>query len=81
MQSRVNWKGVGSGEVWRALVDPQPVEVNPIYFLMRNSRIPRVLLGLLYGAALGLAGILLQLDIGHQLEVLGLVREPNQAQG
>lgn len=64
---------VGPGAVWRAIVAPQPVEVNPAHFLIRELRIPRVLLGLLCGAALGLAGVLLQNSLRNPLADPGLL--------
>jgi iron complex transport system permease protein len=64
---------VDLGEVWRAIVDPQPVEVNQAHFLIRELRIPRVLLGLLCGAALGLVGVLLQDSLLNPLADPGLL--------
>ncbi|PZM93610.1 MAG: iron ABC transporter permease [Actinobacteria bacterium] len=43
-------------EVWHGLVD----EDSPAYAIVRQMRLPRTLLGLLVGAALGVAGALMQ---------------------
>lgn len=64
---------VDLAEVWRAIVDPQPVEVNSAHFLIRELRIPRVLLAILCGAALGLVGILLQDSLRNPLADPGLL--------
>ncbi|WP_063628891.1 FecCD family ABC transporter permease [Amycolatopsis taiwanensis] len=53
--------GVGArplwpGEVWHGLVDPD----SPVYTVVHQLRLPRTLLGLLAGAALGPAGALMQ---------------------
>jgi iron complex transport system permease protein len=64
---------VSVDEVWRAIVAPQPVEVNQAHFLIRELRIPRVLLALLCGAALGLVGVLLQDSLRNPLADPGLL--------
>ncbi len=64
---------VALGEVWRALVNPQPVEVNPAHFLIRELRIPRVLLALVCGVALGMVGVLLQDSLRNPLADPGLL--------
>ena len=55
---------IGLATVWQALVDP--VAGDNDMSVVREQRVPRTLLGLLAGAALGLAGALLQ----------GLTRNP-----
>lgn len=64
---------VNLSEVWRAIVEPQPVEANPAHFLIRELRIPRVLLALLCGASLGLVGVLLQDSLRNPLADPGLL--------
>lgn len=64
---------VNLGEVWRAIVDPQPVAQNPAHFLIRELRIPRVLLGIVCGLALGLVGVLLQDSMRNPLADPGLL--------
>ncbi len=64
---------VGLGEVWRAIVAPQSVEVNPAHFLIRELRIPRVLLALVCGIALGMVGVLLQDSLRNPLADPGLL--------
>lgn len=64
---------VDLSEVWRAIVNPQPVEVNQAHFLIRELRIPRVLLALLCGMALGLVGVLLQDSLRNPLADPGLL--------
>lgn len=51
-------RDVAPAEVWRALVDP--VEGNSDHSVVRDQRIPRTVIGLLAGLALGLAGALSQ---------------------
>ena len=46
------------GEVWRALVDP--VRGDNDHLVVRDLRVPRTLVGLVGGAALGAAGALMQ---------------------
>ena len=64
---------VNVAEVWRAIVDPQPVAQNPAHFLIRELRIPRVLLGIVCGLALGLVGVLLQDSMRNPLADPGLL--------
>lgn len=64
---------VNLGEVWRAIVDPQPVAQNPAHFLIRELRIPRVLLGIVCGLALGLVGVLLQDSMRNPMADPGLL--------
>ena len=64
---------VDLSEVWRAIFDPQPVEANQAHFLIRELRIPRVLLGVICGAALGLVGVLLQDSLRNPLADPGLL--------
>lgn len=49
---------VALGEAWRALTDP--VAGNVDHAVIRGQRVPRTLIALLAGAALGLAGVLSQ---------------------
>ncbi|WP_170219457.1 FecCD family ABC transporter permease [Nocardioides litoris] len=49
---------VDPGEVWRALVDP--VAGNNDHSVVRNERVPRTLIGLVAGLALGASGALMQ---------------------
>lgn len=51
-------RGVAPAEVWRALVDP--VAGNVDHEVVRGQRVPRTVIGLLAGLALGLAGALSQ---------------------
>ncbi len=51
-------RDVAFNEVWRALVDP--VAGNVDHSVVRDQRIPRTVIGVLAGAALGLAGALSQ---------------------
>ncbi|MFC5730574.1 MULTISPECIES: FecCD family ABC transporter permease [Nocardioides] len=51
-------RGVAVGETWRALFDP--VAGNVDHQVIRGQRVPRTVIGLLAGAALGLAGALIQ---------------------
>ncbi|MEM7343005.1 MAG: iron ABC transporter permease [Chloroflexota bacterium] len=60
-------------EVWRALVDPVPVEESPAHFLIRQLRLPRILLSVLCGLALGIVGVLLQDSLRNPLADPGLL--------
>jgi iron complex transport system permease protein len=51
-------RGVGLGTIWTAFTDYDPSSAEQT--VIRELRVPRTLLGLLVGAALGLAGALLQ---------------------
>ncbi|MBI1298525.1 iron chelate uptake ABC transporter family permease subunit [bacterium] len=64
---------VNLNEVWRAVIDPLPVDETPAHFLIRELRLPRVLLALLCGAALGLVGVLLQDSLRNPLADPGLL--------
>ncbi len=64
---------VDVAEVWRAIRDPLPVESGPAHFLIRELRIPRILLGILCGTALGLVGVLLQDSLRNPLADPGLL--------
>ncbi|GAB2938604.1 iron chelate uptake ABC transporter family permease subunit [Rhodococcus aerolatus] len=55
----VGARPTGPGEVWRALTAPTGSEVDVV---VRSLRVPRTVLALLVGAALGVAGALIQ---GH----------------
>ncbi|MCX4751583.1 iron ABC transporter permease [Kitasatospora sp. NBC_01287] len=66
--------GVGSramslGEVWHGLLDP----TSPNYAVVHRMRLPRTLLGLLVGTALGLAGGLMQALTRNPLADPGLL--------
>lgn len=64
---------VSLGEAWRALVDPRPIEVNQADFLIRELRMPRVLLAIICGVALGMVGVLLQDSLRNPLADPGLL--------
>lgn len=64
---------VGLGELWRAVVDPLPVEQTPADFLIRELRLPRVLLAVSCGLALGMVGVLLQDSLRNPLADPGLL--------
>ena len=51
-------RGVGLGEIWTAFTDRDPSSTDQT--VIRELRVPRTVLGLLVGAALGLGGALLQ---------------------
>ncbi len=51
-------RDVAPGQVWQALVDP--VAGNNDHVVVREERVPRTLIGLLGGAALGAVGALMQ---------------------
>lgn len=51
-------RGIAPAEVWRALTDP--VAGHPDHRVVLDLRLPRTVVGLLAGAALGLAGTLIQ---------------------
>lgn len=57
------------GEVWHGLLDPDA----PAYTVVRQTRLPRTLLGLLAGAALGLAGGVMQALTRNPLADPGLL--------
>jgi len=51
-------RDVSAGQVWTALLDP--VSGNNDHFVVRRERVPRTLIGLIGGAALGAVGALMQ---------------------
>ena len=51
-------RGIGVLTVWQALTDPGPA--TPAQTVIREIRVPRTLLGIVVGAALGLSGTILQ---------------------
>ncbi len=51
-------RGIGVLTVWQALTDPGPD--TPAQTVIREIRVPRTLLGIVVGAALGLSGTILQ---------------------
>ncbi|KRV50738.1 iron ABC transporter permease [Wenjunlia vitaminophila] len=53
----VGARHIPPGDVWQALVDPHDPEVEAV---VRSVRVPRTLLGLSAGAALGVSGTLMQ---------------------
>src|SRR5690242_11876347 len=57
------------GEVWHGLLDPDA----PAYTVVRQTRLPRTLLGLLAGVALGLAGGVMQALTRNPLADPGLL--------
>ncbi|MEH3033725.1 MAG: iron ABC transporter permease [Aeromicrobium erythreum] len=57
-------RDVGLGTIWKALVEPDPTRTDVT--VIRELRVPRTIVGLLAGLALGLGGTLLQ----------GLTRNP-----
>ena len=62
----VGSRGIGLGEVWRALIDGGVHTDEAV--IVRRLRVPRTALGLLVGLALGVAGALMQ---GHTRNPLG----------
>ncbi len=62
----VGTRAIGLGEVWRALLDPTLNTDDAV--IVRQLRVPRTALGLMVGAALGVAGALMQ---GHTRNPLG----------
>lgn len=60
-------------EVWRTVVGPTSDVTNQAQFLIRELRIPRVLLGICCGAALGITGVLLQDTLRNPLADPGLL--------
>ncbi|MGY2085468.1 FecCD family ABC transporter permease [Blastococcus sp. SYSU DS0539] len=62
----VGTRAIGVGDVWRALLDSSPGSEEAV--IVRQLRVPRTVLGLMVGAALGLAGALMQ---GHTRNPLG----------
>lgn len=64
---------VGLGEVWRAIVAPTSPGENQANFLIHDLRLPRVLLAIFCGAALGVVGVLLQDALRNPLADPGLL--------
>lgn len=64
-------RGVALSETWRALVDP--VTGNVDHQVIRSQRVPRTIIGLLAGVALGLAGVLAQAVTRNPLADPGLL--------
>ncbi|TFV67771.1 UNVERIFIED_ORG: iron ABC transporter permease [Bacillus sp. AZ43] len=62
----VGTRSLGLGEVWRALLDSGLTSEEAV--IVRQLRVPRTVLGLLVGIALGVAGALMQ---GHTRNPLG----------
>ncbi|WP_324274801.1 iron ABC transporter permease [Blastococcus brunescens] len=62
----VGTRAIGLGEVWRALFDGGLTSEEAV--IVRQLRVPRTVLGLLVGMALGVAGALMQ---GHTRNPLG----------
>ncbi|MCZ2859013.1 FecCD family ABC transporter permease [Blastococcus sp. VKM Ac-2987] len=62
----VGTRSIGVGDVWAALVDSSLGTEEAV--IVRQLRVPRTVLGLMVGAALGLAGALMQ---GHTRNPLG----------
>ncbi|MET9399903.1 iron chelate uptake ABC transporter family permease subunit [Kitasatospora sp. NPDC002965] len=65
----VGAKALSPGEVWQGLTDPG----SPAYTVVNRMRLPRTLLGLLSGAALGLAGAVMQAVTRNPLADPGLL--------
>ena len=62
----VGTRSIGLGEVWRALLDSDLASEEAV--IVRQLRVPRTVLGLMVGLALGVAGALMQ---GHTRNPLG----------
>ena len=62
----VGTRSIGLGEVWRSLIDSDLSTEEAV--IVRQLRVPRTVLGLLVGLALGIAGALMQ---GHTRNPLG----------
>ncbi len=62
----VGTRSLAPGEVWRALLDDDPTSEAAV--IVQQLRVPRTVLGLMVGAALGMAGALMQ---GHTRNPLG----------
>lgn len=63
-------KPIPPGTVWQALTDPARIED---HIIVRSLRLPRTLLGLLVGLALGVAGSLIQAHTRNPLADPGLL--------
>lgn len=64
---------VGLAEVWQAIVAPAEATTSQAHFLIRELRIPRMLLATFCGMALGLVGVLLQDALRNPLADPGLL--------
>lgn len=64
---------VGLDVVWRALIGTPESEMGLNAFIIRELRLPRLVLALVCGAALGLAGVLLQDSLRNPLADPGLL--------
>ncbi|MGY1752765.1 FecCD family ABC transporter permease [Blastococcus sp. SYSU D01042] len=62
----VGTRSLAPGEVWRALFDSDPTDEAAV--IVQQLRVPRTVLGLMVGAALGMSGALMQ---GHTRNPLG----------
>jgi ABC-type Fe3+-siderophore transport system permease subunit len=62
----VGTRSIGLGEVWRALLDSDLTSEEAV--IVRQLRVPRTVLGVLVGLALGISGALMQ---GHTRNPLG----------
>jgi len=62
----IGTRSIGLGEVWRALLDSDLSSEEAV--IVRQLRVPRTVLGLMVGMALGVAGALMQ---GHTRNPLG----------
>jgi ABC-type Fe3+-siderophore transport system permease subunit len=62
----VGTRSLAPGEVWRALFDSDPTSEAAV--IVQQLRVPRTVLGLMVGAALGMSGALMQ---GHTRNPLG----------
>ena len=62
----VGTRSLAPGEVWRALFDDDPTSEAAV--IVQQLRVPRTVLGLIVGAALGMSGALMQ---GHTRNPLG----------
>nr|WP_306661555.1 iron chelate uptake ABC transporter family permease subunit [Mangrovihabitans endophyticus] len=62
-------RGLSPAQVWRGLVD----HASPLFGVVHEMRLPRTLLGLLAGAALGLAGAIMQALTRNPLADPGLL--------
>ncbi|RBY92827.1 iron ABC transporter permease [Blastococcus sp. TF02A-30] len=62
----VGTRSIGLGDVWRGLLDSDLTTEESV--IVRQLRVPRTVLGLMVGAALGVAGALMQ---GHTRNPLG----------
>ncbi|MCG8349838.1 MAG: iron ABC transporter permease [Chloroflexales bacterium] len=60
-------------EVWQAIIEPLPAEESTAHFVIRELRLPRILLSMFCGMALGVAGVLLQDSLRNPLADPGLL--------